>query len=152
MPSAWCRRLGAPVHADSPEGFLAAGTVNGELYALPAKYNNKGTMWYRPDLFEAAGVTPPKTWDEFKAALETLKDEKDRQAFLDSLANVGTSEVDVRDEIRRQLLLRELLDRNAVYKWNWTAAKLDTRRLIVNHELASYRGGFQGERGGQQPG
>ena len=57
-----------------PEGFLAAGTVDGELYAVPAKYNNKGTMWYRPDLFEAAGVTPPTTWDEFKAALETLKD------------------------------------------------------------------------------
>jgi len=57
-----------------PEGFLGAGTVDGELYALPAKYNNKGTMWYRPDLFKAANVTPPKTWDEFKAALETLKD------------------------------------------------------------------------------
>ncbi len=56
-----------------PEGFLGAGTVDGELYALPAKYNNKGTMWYRPDLFEAAGVAVPTTWDEFKAALESLK-------------------------------------------------------------------------------
>jgi alpha-glucoside transport system substrate-binding protein len=56
-----------------PEGFLGAGTVDGELYALPAKYNNKGTMWFRPDLFEAAGVAVPTTWDEFKAALESLK-------------------------------------------------------------------------------
>ena len=56
-----------------PEGFLGAGTVDGDLYAVPAKYNNKGTMWYRPDLFKAAGVTPPKTWEEFKAALEALK-------------------------------------------------------------------------------
>ncbi len=60
--------------ANYPEGFLGAGSVEGELYAVPAKYNNKGTMWYRPDLFEAASVTPPTTWDEFKAALETLKD------------------------------------------------------------------------------
>jgi alpha-glucoside transport system substrate-binding protein len=31
-------------------------------------------MWYRPDLFMAANVQPPKTWDEFKAALTALKD------------------------------------------------------------------------------
>ncbi len=34
----------------------------------------------------------------------------DREAFLDALGNVGTSEDDVRDEIRRQLRLRLLLD------------------------------------------
>ena len=34
----------------------------------------------------------------------------DRQAFLDALGNVGTSEDDVLEEIRRQLRLRELLD------------------------------------------
>ncbi|MBA2718117.1 MAG: extracellular solute-binding protein [Chloroflexi bacterium] len=56
-----------------PEGFLGAGTVNGELYAVPAKWNNKGTMWFRPDVFKTAGVTAPTTWDEFKAALEKLK-------------------------------------------------------------------------------
>ena len=45
--------------ADYPEGFLAAGTVDGELYALPAKYNNKGTMWFRPDVYKAASVNEP---------------------------------------------------------------------------------------------
>jgi len=53
-----------------PEGFLGAGTVDGEAYAIPAKYNNKGTMWYRPDVYTANGVTNPTTWDEFKAALD----------------------------------------------------------------------------------
>ncbi len=67
--------------ANYPEGFLGAGSVDGELYAVPAKYNNKGTMWYRPDLFEAANVTPPTTWDEFKAALETLKDKPGAMAL-----------------------------------------------------------------------
>ena len=57
--------------ANYPEGFLGAGSVDGELYAVPAKYNNKGTMWYRPDLFKANGVTTnPTTWDEYKAALD----------------------------------------------------------------------------------
>ncbi|MBA2700374.1 MAG: extracellular solute-binding protein [Chloroflexi bacterium] len=64
-----------------PAGFLGAGTVDGELYAVPAKYNNKGTMWYRPDLFKAANVTPPTTWDEFKAALTALKDKPGAMAL-----------------------------------------------------------------------
>jgi ABC-type glycerol-3-phosphate transport system substrate-binding protein len=65
----------ASLSSSYPEGFLAAGTVDGELYALPAKYNNKGTMWYRPDVYTAAGVTAsPTTWDDFKAALTATKD------------------------------------------------------------------------------
>ena len=64
----------AGLTANYPEGFLAAGTVDGELYALPAKYNNKGTMWFRPDVYSDASVTAPKTWDEFKAALDKTKD------------------------------------------------------------------------------
>jgi ABC-type glycerol-3-phosphate transport system substrate-binding protein len=65
-----------------PAGFLAAGTVDGELYAVPAKYNNKGTMWYRPDVFKTAGVTAnPTTWDEFKSALDTLKDKPGAMAL-----------------------------------------------------------------------
>jgi ABC-type glycerol-3-phosphate transport system substrate-binding protein len=64
-----------------PEGFLGAGTVDGVLYALPAKYNNKGTMWYRPDVFKTDSVTAPKTWDEFKAALTALKNKPGAMAL-----------------------------------------------------------------------
>jgi alpha-glucoside transport system substrate-binding protein len=58
-----------------PEGFLAAGTVNDTLYAIPAKYNSKGTMWYRPDLYTAAGITvgDKPTWDDFKGYLDATK-------------------------------------------------------------------------------
>ncbi len=56
-----------------PAGFLGAGTVNGDLYALPAKYNNKGTMWFRPDVFKENNIATPASWDEFKAALTALK-------------------------------------------------------------------------------
>jgi alpha-glucoside transport system substrate-binding protein len=64
----------AALSQNYPEGFLGAGTVDGDLYAVPAKYNNKGTMWFRPDVYKADSVTAPKTWDEFKAALESTKD------------------------------------------------------------------------------
>jgi ABC-type glycerol-3-phosphate transport system substrate-binding protein len=56
-----------------PEGFLGAGTVDGDLYAVPAKYNNKGTMWFRPDVYKTDGVTAPTSWDEFKAVLDKTK-------------------------------------------------------------------------------
>lgn len=64
----------AGLTSNYPEGFLAAGTVDGELYALPAKYNNKGTMWFRPDVYSDASATAPKTWDEFKAVLDKTVD------------------------------------------------------------------------------
>jgi len=68
--------LGVDLNAISssyPEGFVAAGTVDGTLYAVPAKYNSKGTMWYRPDLYTAAGATVPTDWTSFKAALDATK-------------------------------------------------------------------------------
>ena len=59
--------------ANYPAGFIAAGTVDGTLYAVPAKYNSKGTMWYRPDLYTTAGATVPTDWTSFKAALDKTK-------------------------------------------------------------------------------
>ncbi len=64
----------AALEANYAPGILDIGKVDGELYAIMVKFNSKSTLWYRPDQFTAAGVTPPKTWDEFKATLETLKD------------------------------------------------------------------------------
>jgi alpha-glucoside transport system substrate-binding protein len=64
----------AALEANYAPGVLDIGKVDGDLYAIMVKFNSKSTLWYRPDQFTAAGVTPPKTWDEFKATLETLKD------------------------------------------------------------------------------
>ena len=50
------------------------GTFNGKLYAVWFKGANKTTMWYRPDVFEQAGVEPPTTWDDFISSLQTLRD------------------------------------------------------------------------------
>ena len=68
-------------HLFDPEGFLAAGTVDNELYAVPAKYNNKGTMWYRPDLFTQNGVTTnPTTFAQALSAGDAY-DEQVRDLF-----------------------------------------------------------------------
>ena len=42
------------------------GSVDGKLYGVWFKAANKSTVWYRTDLFDAAGVKePPETWEEF---------------------------------------------------------------------------------------
>ena len=55
-------------------GVLDIGKVDDVLYAIMVKFNSKSTLWYRPDQLTEDGVTPPKTWDEFKAALKTIAD------------------------------------------------------------------------------
>ncbi len=46
-------------------------TYDGGTWALPL-YNMAQSLWYRNSVFEAAGITPPTTWDELLAAVETL--------------------------------------------------------------------------------
>jgi ABC-type glycerol-3-phosphate transport system substrate-binding protein len=51
-----------------PPAWRELGSVDGELYGVWFKAANKSTMWYRPDLFEAAGITePPEAWEDFLA-------------------------------------------------------------------------------------
>ncbi|RDJ27909.1 sugar ABC transporter substrate-binding protein [Bosea caraganae] len=44
---------------------------DGKQYFLPIQYVVL-YLYYRPDLFQAAGLTPPKTCDEFRAAAKAL--------------------------------------------------------------------------------
>jgi multiple sugar transport system substrate-binding protein len=48
-------------------------TFDGKLYVLPSE-GDTAWLWYRKDLFEKAGLTPPETWDEFLTAAQTLND------------------------------------------------------------------------------
>ncbi|WP_031517137.1 ABC transporter substrate-binding protein [Streptomyces sp. NRRL F-5123] len=51
----------------------AAGGQGKEMYEVPTSAN-MGTLWYRPDLFTAAGLQPPTTWSAFYAAADELTD------------------------------------------------------------------------------
>jgi ABC-type glycerol-3-phosphate transport system substrate-binding protein len=48
---------------------LGQGT---DLYGIPGLHSGSVVYFYRKDLFDAAGLQPAKTWDEFKAAAEKL--------------------------------------------------------------------------------
>ena len=55
-----------------PSAFDPA-TFDGVTYAVPYASLTGVYFWYRKDVFEKNGVTPPKTWTELLQVCETLK-------------------------------------------------------------------------------
>jgi len=49
------------------------GSVDGKLYGVLYKAANKSLVWYNVKAFSDAGVSPPKSWDEFIQDAGTLK-------------------------------------------------------------------------------
>ena len=65
--------------ADYVDAFKAQATVDGKMFGLPFDGESTG-LYYRKDLFEAAGITePPKTWEEFTADAQKLTDPSKKQ-------------------------------------------------------------------------
>jgi len=54
-----------------PSTFSAA-TVNGKIYALPNMYVGPIVLFYNKELFQKAGVQPPKTWDDVMSLVKTF--------------------------------------------------------------------------------
>lgn len=59
-------------------GVRAAGGQGEEMFSVPTSAN-QGTLWYRTDLFDKAGLQPPRTWDAFYQAAEALTDRGSNQ-------------------------------------------------------------------------
>ncbi|GAA0318492.1 sugar ABC transporter substrate-binding protein [Kineococcus aurantiacus] len=70
------------------EGVLKASTYEGKLYGLQP-VTNTIALFYNKKLLDAAGVTPPATWDELKAAAAKLTS-GDQYGF--AMSNVNTYE------------------------------------------------------------
>jgi multiple sugar transport system substrate-binding protein len=60
-----------PIRDDFLPSSLDAVTVNGKIYAVPFEIELLG-LYYDKDILKAAGVQPPKTWDELVAATKKL--------------------------------------------------------------------------------
>ncbi len=54
---------------DLKTGTLGQGP---DVYGIPGMHSGSVIYFYRKDLFDAAGLKPAKTWDEFKAAAQKL--------------------------------------------------------------------------------
>lgn len=50
-----------------------AGTIDGKIYAIPGESTATEQLYYNKEVFEAAGVEPPKTWDDLMALVPVFK-------------------------------------------------------------------------------
>ncbi|MCU1571240.1 MAG: hypothetical protein JWR33_1981 [Naasia sp.] len=67
---------------DYVDVFKTFASYDNSMYALPIDGESTG-LFYRTDLFEAAGIAgPPTTWDEFEADAKKLTDPANKQYGL----------------------------------------------------------------------
>ncbi|MFB8777412.1 ABC transporter substrate-binding protein [Streptomyces broussonetiae] len=64
----WATPLGAEAQAELSknysQGWQDIGSVDGKPYGVYYKAANKSLIWYNTQVFENAGASEPKTWDE----------------------------------------------------------------------------------------
>jgi multiple sugar transport system substrate-binding protein len=74
----------------SVPAVVAAGSSKGTLYGL-APVVNSIALYYNVDKLKAAGVTPPRTWDELQAAAKKLTNKSAGQYGF-AMSNINTYE------------------------------------------------------------
>ncbi|MFH8939427.1 ABC transporter substrate-binding protein [Streptomyces griseosporeus] len=65
--------LNGKLNEEFVKSLKAAGGTGDILYSIPTSANN-GVLYYRTDLFQAAGLKAPETWDAFYTAAQKLTD------------------------------------------------------------------------------
>ncbi len=75
----------APIRKDYLPAAIKAVTVNGHVQAIPFEAEPVA-LYYRKDSLKAAGVAPPKTWNELLAAAEKLTSAKQYGVVIEPTA------------------------------------------------------------------
>ncbi|MFC8092617.1 ABC transporter substrate-binding protein [Streptomyces sp. NPDC057301] len=74
----WAKPLGAEAIKELQEnysqGWQDIGKVDNKQYGVYYKAANKSLIWYNAQVFENAGATEPKTWDELLTTAQTIYD------------------------------------------------------------------------------
>jgi multiple sugar transport system substrate-binding protein len=132
------------------EGPLNSCKLNGKLYGIPFG-SNCLSLYYNEDMLKAAGVNPPKTWDELKSvALKTtrgnvhgfgissVQNEEGTFGFLCFLWGSGNTSFQINNAngVRALSLVRDLVKSGAMPKEviNWTQG--DVMNQFISGNLA----------------
>ncbi|KUO13561.1 ABC transporter substrate-binding protein [Streptomyces sp. DSM 15324] len=74
----WAKPLGADalkeLRKNYAQGWQDIGKVDGKQYGVYYKAANKSLIWYNAPVFENAGASEPKTWDELLSTAQTVYD------------------------------------------------------------------------------
>ncbi|HWD61379.1 MAG TPA: sugar ABC transporter substrate-binding protein, partial [Humibacter sp.] len=84
------KNFGVSAPSGDVPSVVKAGTYKGQVYGL-APVINSIALYYNVDMLKAAGVTPPKTWDELKAAAVKLTDSS-KGVYGFAMSNINTYE------------------------------------------------------------
>jgi len=107
-----------------PADFVKLGTIGGKLYSFVFKAANKSTVWFNVSAFKNAGVSPPKTWDEFLKNAKTLK------ASGVPAYSLGGADGWTLTDLFENLYLRQAgpdrYDRLSTHELKWTDASVKT--------------------------
>lgn len=91
-PSEYFEDITADFSEKLDASFAAAAGVDGVLYGIPATASQAGAVLYNIDMYEKYGLEIPKTWDEFLANCDVLK-ENGEVAVLGTDADSWTCQV-----------------------------------------------------------
>jgi len=132
------------------EGPLNSCRLNGRLYGIPFGSNTLA-LYYNEDMLKAAGVKPPKNWDELKSvslkltkgnvhgfAISSVQNEEGTFGFLCFLWGSGNTsfQIDNPNGIKALTLMKDLVAGGAMPKeaMNWTQG--DVMNQFISGNLA----------------
>ena len=85
----------SPLREQIDPALLETMTMEGRIWSIPFATNN-AAIFYRPSLFEAAGITqPPQTWEELRQIAKQLTRDTDGDGQIDQhgiLLSLGKGE------------------------------------------------------------
>jgi len=73
--------------ADYVPASIEGVTFKGKIYSVPF-YTQNSILFYRTDLFEEAGLTPPETWEEYIEAAKQLTQDTDGDGKIDIFGTI----------------------------------------------------------------
>jgi multiple sugar transport system substrate-binding protein len=131
-------------------GPIASATLNGRLYGLPFG-SNCLALYYRTDLFKAAGLSVPTTWDELKTdakklttdkvfglGVSALQNEEGTFQFMPWLWSTGATSFEINSAggLKALNLYRDLIESGSMSKEviNWTQG--DVMKQFISGNLA----------------
>ena len=121
------------------------GTVDGKLYAVWFRAAQKSTVWYNTQVFEDAGVQPPKTWDELLTTAGTISDSGVPPYSVG--VDVGWPISDLFENIYLRTAGPEMYDQLAAHEIPWTDESVKVALTTMGDVLGNsdeIAGGTQG--------
>ena len=82
-----------PFMNDVIDSFKTVVSANGDVYGAPIGAAMGGGVLYNIPIYEKLGLTPPKTWGEFMANSQKIKDETDKAAVIQTFKDSWTSQL-----------------------------------------------------------